>query len=227
MEDFAPAKRIILVPPAAAHADGSGADRDPSARAHDDEPAGDRLSRPDLRRDDGGAEDRCCATSTRRRTRSPSRSRARARSAWSTASSTWCRPATRSIVCRNGVFGGRMIENVERCGGMPIVVDDEWGTPVDPHKLEDALKKNRDARVVAFVHAETSTGVQSDAKTAGRDRPQVRRARHRRCGDLARRLAGQGRRVGRSTRSTRRARSACRARRACRRCRSPTAWSTT
>jgi alanine-glyoxylate transaminase/serine-glyoxylate transaminase/serine-pyruvate transaminase len=57
-----------------------------------------------------------------------------------------------------------MIENVERAGGKAIVVEDEWGSPVDPQKLEDALKKNRDARVIAFVHGETSTGVQSDAK---------------------------------------------------------------
>jgi len=73
-------------------------------------------------------------------------------------------PGDKVVVCRNGVFGGRMLENVERCGGVPVIVDDEWGSPVDPHKLEDALKKNRDARVVAFVHAETSTGVASDAK---------------------------------------------------------------
>jgi alanine-glyoxylate transaminase/serine-glyoxylate transaminase/serine-pyruvate transaminase len=74
-------------------------------------------------------------------------------------------PGDKVIVCRNGVFGGRMIENVERCGGIPVVVEDKWGEPVDPDKLEDALGKNPDARVVAFVHAETSTGVQSDAKT--------------------------------------------------------------
>ena len=74
-------------------------------------------------------------------------------------------PGDKVIVCRNGVFGGRMIENVERAGGIPIVVEDAWGEPVDPQKLEDALKKNKDARLVAFVHAETSTGVQSDAKT--------------------------------------------------------------
>jgi alanine-glyoxylate transaminase / serine-glyoxylate transaminase / serine-pyruvate transaminase len=73
-------------------------------------------------------------------------------------------PGDKVIVCRNGVFGGRMIENVERAGGRAVVVDDEWGAPVDPQKLEDALKQNRDARVVAFVHGETSTGVQSDAK---------------------------------------------------------------
>jgi len=75
------------------------------------------------------------------------------------------RPGDKVVVCRNGVFGGRMIENVERMGGKAIVVEDEWGAPVDPHKLVEALKKNRDARVVAFVHGETSTGVQSDAKT--------------------------------------------------------------
>ena len=46
-----------------------------------------------------------------------------------------------------------------------MIVEDNWGEPVTRQKLEDALKKNRDAKVVAFVHAETSTGVQSDAKT--------------------------------------------------------------
>src|SRR5882757_5117796 len=40
-------------------------------------------------------------------------------------------PGDQVIVCRNGVFGGRMIENVERCGGIPIVVDDEWGHSVN------------------------------------------------------------------------------------------------
>ena len=73
-------------------------------------------------------------------------------------------PGDKVVVCRNGVFGGRMIENVERCGGVAVVVDDRWGTPVDPQKVEDALKKNPDAKILAFVHAETSTGVQSDAK---------------------------------------------------------------
>lgn len=76
-------------------------------------------------------------------------------------------PGDKVVVCRNGVFGGRMIENVERCGGIPLIVEDKWGDPVDPQKVEDILKKNPDAKIVAFVHAETSTGVQSDAKTLG------------------------------------------------------------
>lgn len=73
-------------------------------------------------------------------------------------------PGDKVIVCQNGVFGGRMLENVVRMGGVPVVVEDNWGEPVDPQKVEDALKKNRDAKIVAFVHAETSTGCQSDAK---------------------------------------------------------------
>ena len=74
-------------------------------------------------------------------------------------------PGDKVIVCQNGVFGGRMKENVERAGGTAVMVEDAWGTPVDPNKLEAALKANADAKLVAFVHAETSTGVQSDAKT--------------------------------------------------------------
>jgi alanine-glyoxylate transaminase/serine-glyoxylate transaminase/serine-pyruvate transaminase len=74
-------------------------------------------------------------------------------------------PGDKVIVCQNGVFGGRMKENVERSGATPIMVQDEWGTVVDPNKLEETLKAHPDAKVVAFVHAETSTGAQSDAKT--------------------------------------------------------------
>ena len=69
----------------------------------------------------------------------------------------------KAIVCQNGVFGGRMKEVVERCGATPIMVEDEWGKPVDPQKAEDALKANPDAKLLAFVHAETSTGARSDA----------------------------------------------------------------
>ncbi|MEE8388820.1 MAG: alanine--glyoxylate aminotransferase family protein [Acidiferrobacterales bacterium] len=73
-------------------------------------------------------------------------------------------PGDKVVVCQNGVFGHRMKENVERIGGEVVMVEDDWGKPVDPEKLEDALKANPDTKVVAFVHAETSTGVQSDAR---------------------------------------------------------------
>lgn len=73
-------------------------------------------------------------------------------------------PGDTVIVCQNGVFGGRMKENVERCGGTAVMVEDAWGEPVDPHKVEAALKAHPEAKLLAFVHAETSTGAQSDAK---------------------------------------------------------------
>jgi alanine-glyoxylate transaminase/serine-glyoxylate transaminase/serine-pyruvate transaminase len=73
-------------------------------------------------------------------------------------------PGDKVVVMRNGVFGGRQLENVERCGGTAVVIDHEWGTPCDPQRLEDALKANPDTKVVSFVHAETSTGCLSDAK---------------------------------------------------------------
>lgn len=74
-------------------------------------------------------------------------------------------PGDTVVVCQNGVFGGRMQENVERCGATAVMVHDEWGKPLDPNKLEDALKAHPEARIVAFVQAETSTGAESDTRT--------------------------------------------------------------
>ncbi|MEM6249761.1 pyridoxal-phosphate-dependent aminotransferase family protein [Shewanella vaxholmensis] len=74
-------------------------------------------------------------------------------------------PGEKVIVCRNGVFGERMRQNVERVGAIAVLVDNEWGAPVDPAAVEAALKANPDAKFLAFVHAETSTGALSDAKT--------------------------------------------------------------
>lgn len=74
-------------------------------------------------------------------------------------------PGDKVIVCINGVFGMRMAENVRRMGGELVTVEDDWGQAVDPEKLQQALNEHPDAKVVAFVHAETSTGVCSDVAT--------------------------------------------------------------
>lgn len=73
-------------------------------------------------------------------------------------------PGDKVIICQNGVFGGRMKENVERCGGEAIMVEDAWGTTVDIDKAEEALRDNPDAKAIACVHAETSTGARSDVE---------------------------------------------------------------
>ena len=73
-------------------------------------------------------------------------------------------PGDKVIVCQNGVFGGRMKENVERCGATAIMVEDEWGEAISVDKVAAAFAANPDTNVLAFVHAETSTGVVSDAK---------------------------------------------------------------
>jgi len=72
-------------------------------------------------------------------------------------------PGDTVIVCQNGVFGGRMRENVVRIGAEAVMVKDAFGTPVDLEKAEAALKENPGAKALAFVHAETSTGAVSDA----------------------------------------------------------------
>jgi alanine-glyoxylate transaminase / serine-glyoxylate transaminase / serine-pyruvate transaminase len=72
-------------------------------------------------------------------------------------------PGEKVIVCQNGVFGGRMKENVVRIGATPIMVADAWSKPVDLAKVKRAIAEHSDAVAIAFVHAETSTGVESDA----------------------------------------------------------------
>jgi alanine-glyoxylate transaminase/serine-glyoxylate transaminase/serine-pyruvate transaminase len=74
-------------------------------------------------------------------------------------------PGDKIVIASNGVFGGRMLEIARRCGANPVAVEFEWGTPVDPGKVEEVLKAHPDAVALAFVHSETSTGVRSDAET--------------------------------------------------------------
>jgi alanine-glyoxylate transaminase/serine-glyoxylate transaminase/serine-pyruvate transaminase len=67
-------------------------------------------------------------------------------------------PGDEALVCVNGVFGERMCDNVERCGGKLMRVDAAWGQPIEPAQVKEALGKCK-PKLVAIVHAETSTGV--------------------------------------------------------------------
>ncbi len=67
-------------------------------------------------------------------------------------------PGDRVQVCINGVFGTRMADIVERLGGQLHTVEAEWGRPFDPEIVETAVGEFH-PKLVAIVHAETSTGV--------------------------------------------------------------------
>ncbi|MBI3920269.1 MAG: alanine--glyoxylate aminotransferase family protein [Armatimonadetes bacterium] len=67
-------------------------------------------------------------------------------------------PGERILVCVNGYFGNRIVDIAERCGAEVMRVDREWGKAIDPGSVAEALKTGP-FKVVAIVHAETSTGV--------------------------------------------------------------------
>lgn len=72
-------------------------------------------------------------------------------------------PGDTVIVAQNGVFGTRMKENVNRIGATAVMVEDAWGTAIDLTKVGAAIEQHPNAKALTFVHAETSTGVESDA----------------------------------------------------------------
>ncbi len=68
-------------------------------------------------------------------------------------------PGDTVIVCRNGYFGIRMSEMVERCGATVVPVEGPWGSIIEPEQVETAFKAAGRVKVAAIVHGETSTGV--------------------------------------------------------------------
>jgi alanine-glyoxylate transaminase/serine-glyoxylate transaminase/serine-pyruvate transaminase len=71
-------------------------------------------------------------------------------------------PGDTVIVGVNGVFGERMCEVARRTGAEVVRVEAAWGNAIDPQQLLDAHRANPGARMLAVVHAETSTGVEND-----------------------------------------------------------------
>ena len=68
-------------------------------------------------------------------------------------------PGDVAVIGVNGVFGERMVDNALRCGAEVIPVTAEWGSIVTPEAIEAALKSRKKVKMLALVHAETSTGV--------------------------------------------------------------------
>jgi len=73
-------------------------------------------------------------------------------------------PGDKVLICINGVFGMRMKEVAIRAGALVETVEFEWGEAVDPVRVNEVLAAQSDIKILAFVHAETSTGVSTDAK---------------------------------------------------------------
>jgi alanine-glyoxylate transaminase / serine-glyoxylate transaminase / serine-pyruvate transaminase len=74
------------------------------------------------------------------------------------------RPGDPVVVGVNGVFGARMCDVAARCGAEVVAVEAPWGQPIDPERL---LSAHPAPRIIAVVHAETSTGVRSDVAPLG------------------------------------------------------------
>jgi alanine-glyoxylate transaminase/serine-glyoxylate transaminase/serine-pyruvate transaminase len=68
-------------------------------------------------------------------------------------------PGDNAVICINGFFGERLAEIARRQGAIVSTISAEWGSTVDPQALRDELARHGRIKLVAIVHAETSTGV--------------------------------------------------------------------
>ena len=66
-------------------------------------------------------------------------------------------PGDDVVIGVNGVFGARMVDVAERCGAKVTKVEAAWGRIIEAQQIADALRHTR-PKLVAVVHAETSTG---------------------------------------------------------------------
>ena len=77
-------------------------------------------------------------------------------------------PGDIAIIGVNGFFAERMADNALRCGAEVIRVPTDWGRIVEPEAIETALKAQKRVKLLALVHAETSTGVLQPLTEASR-----------------------------------------------------------
>jgi len=72
-------------------------------------------------------------------------------------------PGDTAAIAVNGQFGERLADMAGRAGAEVVRVDFDWGAPVDPDRVAPAVR-GRKVKLLAFVHAETSTGTRTDPK---------------------------------------------------------------
>ncbi|MFX3624065.1 MAG: alanine--glyoxylate aminotransferase family protein [Ectobacillus sp.] len=76
-------------------------------------------------------------------------------------------PGDKVIIGVNGVFGTRMADVAARAGAEVLEVKGKWGGIIEPDDVEQVLKQHGDIKLIALVHAETSTGVLQPLKEIG------------------------------------------------------------
>lgn len=76
-------------------------------------------------------------------------------------------PGDTVIVGVNGVFGGRIADTARRAGATVVTIEAPWGQVFDPAQVIDAHRQHPDAKLVALVHAETSTGAHQPLADVG------------------------------------------------------------
>ena len=77
-------------------------------------------------------------------------------------------PGDTVIVGVNGAFGARIADTARRAGADVVALEESWGRIVPPERVESALRAHPDAKLVALVHAETSTGAHQPLEDVGR-----------------------------------------------------------
>ncbi|HSU69028.1 MAG TPA: alanine--glyoxylate aminotransferase family protein [Tepidisphaeraceae bacterium] len=75
-------------------------------------------------------------------------------------------PGDRVLIGVNGVFGGRMVDVAQRCGAQVQTVEAPWGSIIDQDRIIQAIGQHN-PKLVAIVHAETSTGVHQPVDRIG------------------------------------------------------------
>ncbi|HUU68727.1 MAG TPA: alanine--glyoxylate aminotransferase family protein [Planctomycetota bacterium] len=76
-------------------------------------------------------------------------------------------PGDKTLVVQGGKFGERWVNLCNAFGAKPIVINVEWGKPVDPEEIRKQLKANPDIVAVYTTLVETSTGVVTDMTAIG------------------------------------------------------------
>lgn len=77
-------------------------------------------------------------------------------------------PGDKILTITNGVFGKWLKIIAERLGVQPVELSLDWRRSIDPHKVEEKLQDEKDIKLVAVVHNETSTGVKNPVEEIGK-----------------------------------------------------------